>query len=158
MGEAGPEAVMPLKRSKDGLGIETSAGITAPLKRLASGNLGIDSSLFDGGSMKNGYFDQNVINNKTTDSQIKKADKKFASGGLITEPVLGTGLISGSSYAIAENGPEIIIPQRKNKTGESLSISVPISIQGDQNYTQLINRLREEIEDTAKRVVHREMR
>jgi hypothetical protein len=82
IGEAGPEAVLPLKRSRFGkLGVLTSSGITLELKRLASGNLGIDTSLFDGGSRK--MAKGGIITKPTIFYSSQKGVRRFASGGVI---------------------------------------------------------------------------
>jgi hypothetical protein len=43
----------------------------------------------------------------------------YANGGLISEPVLGRGLRSGSNYLIGENGPEWVVPQNRMVSGSS---------------------------------------
>ena len=34
----------------------------------------------------------------------------YANGGIISEPIIGTGLRSGAKYSFGENGPETVTP------------------------------------------------
>lgn len=62
---------------------------------------------------------------------------KMASGGVLTEPVVGVGTISGRSYLLGENGPEAVTPLGSGHTvgGGGISVQVhnysgtPVSVQ-----------------------------
>jgi hypothetical protein len=60
----------------------------------------------------------------------------MAGGGMINEPVMGTGLRSGNSYSFGERGPERVLSHGQTvasaSSGRSISvtISAPITIQG----------------------------
>jgi hypothetical protein len=83
-------------------------------------------------------------------------------GGWITEPVVGVGVRSGSTYTIAEKAPEYVSPEKQvggaAGPGGSLTINVPVAVEGGGDTTNLESRLRVEIEETVKDIVREEMR
>lgn len=53
----------------------------------------------------------------------------FATGGIIKEPVIGTGLNSGSTYAFGESGPEMVTPVSVGGGGNERPSEVNVVIQ-----------------------------
>jgi phage-related protein len=47
----------------------------------------------------------------------------YATGGIVTEPVLGYGLASGSLYGFGERGPEIVTPLGGSRGGDGASLA-----------------------------------
>jgi len=76
----------------------------------------------------------------------------FASGGWITEPVIGKGLRTGENYSFGEKESEFITPRSKmNGSGGvgSLLINIPITVEGNAN-NKLLGQLRNELESVVK--------
>ena len=49
---------------------------------------------------------------------------KYASGGVINEPVVGRGLNSGASYTFGEAGSEVVTPMGKSGGGTNITINI----------------------------------
>jgi len=99
MGEAGPEAIMPLRRGAAGLGVETQGGGTVPVVRLASGNLGIGAVAHAAG----GVIDGRIV--------------RFQSGGVIGQvraglQGLGRDMLNGVSFADALSNAALRLSDR----------------------------------------------
>ncbi len=54
----------------------------------------------------------------------------MANGGVIREPVVGTGLRSGDSYSFAERGPERVVPLTGRSAARSAPLHVHIHVSG----------------------------
>ena len=88
---------------------------------------------------------------------------KLQHGGWITEPIVGTGLKTGTTYTLGEKEPEYVTPKSKmggpgGQGGGSLSINVPVAVDGGGETSGLEFRLRTEIEETVKTIVREEIR
>ena len=70
----------------------------------------------------------------TGSGKLAGADRAYASGGMITEPVMGLGLNTGKSYSFAENGAEGIFnqSQMKNLGSGNMAVSVNVINQSSQ--------------------------
>lgn len=63
----------------------------------------------------------------------------FAKGGMITEPVVGLGLDSGSGYLLGESGPEAVVPEGAiGSAGKSQNINISISALDSKSVTDLM--------------------
>jgi len=70
-----------------------------------------------------------------------KVTVKLQKGGLINEPIIGTGLRTGKSYAFGEAGPEAIVPLNKvNEIGGGGSLT--INVYGLYNITDFEAKIR----------------
>jgi hypothetical protein len=85
-------------------------------------------------------------------------------GGWITEPIVGTGLKTGTTYTFGEKEPQLVTPRSHmgggaGAAGGSTTISVPVKVDGaGGDTTGLEFRLRTEIEETVKTIVREEIR
>jgi len=71
----------------------------------------------------------------------------YANGGLISEPVMGTGLRSGANYLFGERGPEWVTPVGRSVAGSAGGDVYQISVNGfvgseDQLATKIQQMLR----------------
>jgi SLT domain-containing protein len=67
--------------------------------------------------------------------------KGYASGGLLTEHVIGTGLATGTGYLFGENGPEWIVPQGAMGGGGGNGPTVNVTIHAATNDPQTLARV-----------------
>ena len=98
-------------------------GILAPVQALGSaiGGLGGGS----GGSSPVGAASADML----APADGGAADIGLQQGGWLREPVAGIGLDTGKSYALAESGPEYVVPAGASAgVGSGLNISGPISV------------------------------
>jgi phage-related minor tail protein len=57
------------------------------------------------------------------------ATQGFAEGGWLMEPIIGTGLRTGTTYTLAERGPELVVPQSKmGGTGQVNNVTVNVNV------------------------------
>lgn len=55
----------------------------------------------------------------------------MATGGVLYEPVVGTGLRTGTSYSLAESGPEAVTPLTGARAGGPLQITGRLKVEGN---------------------------
>ena len=80
----------------------------------------------------------------------------FADGGYITEPVIGMGLHSGAGYTFGERGTEKVISNeelRSGGQGSTISVSIPLTINGGGMSHVDINSMKRELERVVADVV-----
>jgi len=70
------------------------------------------------------YYSQNFERPAVTDSDVRPSTatsvyNSLASGGMITEHILGFGLQSGHTYEFGESGPELVTPQSSGSAYQS---------------------------------------
>jgi tape measure domain-containing protein len=73
----------------------------------------------------------------------------FGAGGLLREPVIGAGLLSGSRYLFAERGPEYVVPARDIAAAGAVGGGIDVDINFHGPVT-----INAHDEEQANRIVH----
>lgn len=116
-----------------GVGKAAAASMDSPANRDAAYAAGeaLIQSLADGTYAAAQQANFNAGQNIIASTKIGKgAPRHFASGGLITEPVVGYGQRSGALYTFAENGPETVVPNLYGAAAASQSSAGGGSLSG----------------------------
>jgi lambda family phage tail tape measure protein len=110
MGEAGPEAVMPLSRTSDGqMGVEAEGGgrtNVLPLIRMANGNLGVDSTVAKTADQTEPASDLlmnsvgNVFGTSSFDSTSQKTANAIAGPAYTQKSVVDSSTATATQYTI----------------------------------------------------------
>jgi hypothetical protein len=101
----------------------------------------VRQDMIDGVTGGHGLLDKNG------DGKIDYLDY-MANGGIIDEPILGTGLRTGKGYMMGEAGKEAVIPL--NKLGGGGNSSITINIQNMSGSQQDLNNLKRTILDVLQ--------
>ena len=86
-----------------------------------------------------------------------RSSRRYATGGIIDEPVAGVGLDSGDDYLFGEAGAERVTPIGQSETSggggsKIINISIPITVNGVEsgNTEEMIEKMKEGIIDAVK--------
>ena len=73
----------------------------------------------------------------------------YADGGIITEPIIGRGLNSGSMYSLGEKGPETITPVGSTSYGSTININA--TVRGKSDIDMIVREVKRALHEDSRR-------
>lgn len=77
--------------------------------------------------------------------------KKMQYGGVISEPVLGLGLASGSRYLLGEAGAEVVMPISGGGGGVVVNLNITMNVTKEVDARQVISIIERELKTILNR-------